>query len=33
MCTVSPDDGRRVVGIYKEEATVSELLRTKASAA
>jgi len=23
MCTISPDDGRRAVGIYKEEAAVS----------
>jgi len=33
MCTVSPDDGRQAVGIHKEEAAVSELLRTRASAA
>jgi len=29
MYTISPDDGRPAVGIYKEEAAVSELLRTR----
>jgi len=33
MCMISPDDGRRAVGIYKKKAAVSELLRTRASAA
>jgi len=33
MCTISQDDDRRAFGIYKEKAAVSDLVRTRASAA